>query len=30
VPIGKRLYDRHSIAELPPLPAKRGEGRGEG
>ncbi len=30
IPIGKRLYDHQSIADLPPLPAKRGEGRGEG
>ena len=30
VPIGRRLYDHQSIADLPPLPAKRGEGRGEG
>lgn len=30
IPIGRRLYDHQSIADLPPLPAKRGEGRGEG
>ncbi|MBA3903151.1 MAG: NADP oxidoreductase [Rhodocyclaceae bacterium] len=30
VPIGQRLYDHHDIATQLPLPARRGEGRGEG